>query len=166
MKTLTLVRHAKSSWKDPHLPDFDRPLNQRGLRDAPFMAGLLAPELKNVDRLVSSPAKRALATAGFFAAAIGWPPERIIHDQRIYEATTPALLYLIQGFDDRLRHILLIGHNPGITEISSVLADHPFGNVPTCGVVQIAFDTERWAAIGIKPGRLIIYEYPKKHRNV
>ncbi|MBN2231985.1 MAG: histidine phosphatase family protein [Deltaproteobacteria bacterium] len=165
MKTLTLVRHAKSSWNDPLLADFDRPLNKRGLRDAPFMAELLSAEVKTVDHLVSSPARRAAVTAGFFAAAIGWPAERIVYDDRIYAAGTAALLYLIQEFDDRHRHVLLVGHNPAITEISSVLAGHSLGNVPTCGVVRIVFEVEQWAAIGPDSGRLAAYEYPKKHRD-
>ena len=131
VKTLVLLRHAKSSWKDASLPDRDRPLNDRGLRDAPRIGGALAELVGTPDLVVSSPAARALATARIVAEAVGFPLEAIDVDERIYGATPAELLKVIRGLDDERNHVILVGHNPGFTELVNALSGPRIDNVPT-----------------------------------
>lgn len=160
-KHLTLVRHAKSSWKDPALPDFERPLNKRGQRDAPAMAERMAGLEPRPDWLVSSPARRARETAEIVAAGIGYAAADISYDPRIYESSARGLIELIRGFDDAYAHVVLFGHNPAITELAEILTERPFENVPTCGVVRVRFGIESWALADTERGDLIAFEHPK-----
>src|SRR5688500_4533393 len=116
LKTLVLVRHAKSSWKDASLPDRDRPLNRRGKRDAPEMGRRLAQLVGTPDLIVSSPAARALATARVFAEAVDYPVDGIREEERIYEAAPTEILDVIRDIDDDVDGVPLFGHNPGLTQ--------------------------------------------------
>src|SRR5688572_19085866 len=113
MKTLYVLRHAKSSWNDPHLSDFDRPLNDRGERTAPFIGKLMRDRGLIPDVVISSPARRALETAKLVREAAGIEPD-ILFDERIYEASPQALRQVAAEADDLLASIMLVGHNPGI----------------------------------------------------
>lgn len=148
MKMLFLVRHAKSSWKDASLPDRDRPLNKRGQRDAPAMGQRLAEREVEVDAILSSPAVRALTTAQVIAEAIGYPLDEIAVDERLYHASMSDWLDVIQGLDDALDRVMCFGHNPGLTELVNHLGSEHIDNVPTCGVVEVRFDTLTWARVG------------------
>jgi phosphohistidine phosphatase len=165
MKRLTLVRHAKSSWKDPELTDFDRPLNKRGKQDAPLMGERLAALEQRPELLVSSPAKRASKTARLIARELKIPDEQLIFKPEIYEAEPDALLEVVRGLDDRWEHVLLVGHNPGLTDLGNLLADCGIENIPTCGVLCLDFDAEGWQSLGPKSGILVFYDYPKKPAN-
>ena len=147
MKTLVLLRHAKSSWKDASLPDRDRPLNDRGLRDAPRIGGALEELVGRPDLVVSSPAARALATARIVAEAVGFPLEAFDVDERIYGATPAELLKVIRGLDDGRNHVILVGHNPGFTELVNALSGPRIDNVPTCGAVELRITAEHWSEI-------------------
>lgn len=146
MRTLFLVRHAKSSWDNPGLRDFNRPLNERGLRDAPRMAQLLVKQSVKPDLLVSSPAKRALATALFFAAAFDIPDEAVLREQDIYEAGPMDILRIISRLPDSARTVLLFGHNPTFTEVANRFSENMIDNIPTCGLVQIESSADSWQA--------------------
>lgn len=161
MKTLVLVRHAKSSWKDDSLADRDRPLNKRGKRDAPEMARRLADRVGRPDLILSSPARRALATAGVVAEAVGYPVEAIREDERIYLATPAGILEVIRGLEDGIDCVFLFGHNPGLTELVNALSEPAVDNVPTCGVVDLRLATVRWADIARANVRRVAFLTPK-----
>lgn len=150
MRLLTLIRHAKAAPAEPGQPDFDRPLAERGQRDARRMATQLAPRLERPLWLTSSPAPRALTTAQRYAEALELPDTEITRDPRIYEASAGDLLALINDLPDRRSHVLLFGHNPGFSELGALLAAEPFADLPAGAGATLAFDAERWAAV--KPG--------------
>jgi phosphohistidine phosphatase len=147
VKTLVLVRHAKSSWKDDSLADHDRPLNRRGKRDAPEMGRRLADLVGTPHLIVSSPARRALATARIIAEATGYPVDGIREDERIYQAGPAEILDVIRGLEDERERVFLLGHNPGLTEVVNLLSEPAVDNVPTCGVVELRLATRRWSDI-------------------
>lgn len=162
MRLLTLVRHAKSSWDDPRLADFERPLNARGQRDAPRMAVHLRRALGVPERIVTSPAVRALTTARLFAEALDIPEAELIVQRRIYEASADTLLGLAQQLDDADRHVMLCGHNPGLSELAHLLARCSFDDLPTCGAVQIGFAAVRWGDVKPRTGVQRFYACPKQ----
>jgi len=161
MKQLTLIRHVKSSWDFPMLGDFERPLNPRGRRDAPVMAQRFSHTLKQPPRLVASPALRAITTAQIFAETLGQTLHDIRVEPRIYEATPGTLLHLVNTLDDRDGHVAMFGHNPGFTELAQLLAVVPFAEMPTCAVVTLAFQVDRWQDIVPDAGELVDFLYPK-----
>lgn len=161
MKRLTLVRHAKSSWKDVELADFDRPLNKRGKGDAPRMGERLARRGLHPDLLLSSPARRARQTAEAIAAQLRLDPTVLRFSAPIYEADPEALLELIRGCEERWQHLLLVGHNPGLTELGNLLADCGIDNLPTCALLVIDFEVSSWRQVAPGAGALLLYDYPK-----
>lgn len=164
MKLLTLIRHAKSSWKDASLADFDRPLNGRGRRDAPRMAKRLAAVAPAPQQLLSSPAVRAAATARAMAEALGQPEEWIRYSRSLYLASAGQLLAAVQEIDDGVDHAALVGHNPGLTELAELLTDAGIENVPTCGIARIELPVERWRDAEPGRGRLLDLDSPKRSR--
>lgn len=161
MRELTLIRHAKSSWDDPDLRDFDRPLNKRGKRNAPMMAARLARHANAPHALVSSPAARALATAWHFAASLEIDKLDIAQDARIYHASPRVLMDVIAEFDPGARRTAMFGHNPGLSELCHRLASVPFDQMPTCAIVILELDIKHWEQITPGCGRLLAYMYPK-----
>ncbi len=164
MKTLVIVRHAKSSWDNPGLPDQERPLNRRGLRDAPRMGARLADWGPPVDRVISSSAVRALTTAELITQEMGLPWDEIVVDEALYHATVEDMLDIIQYQEDYLDGLMLFGHNPGLTYLVNDLSDLDLGNLPTCGVVVLQFAVEHWAEIGTAAAITAEIETPKKQR--
>ncbi len=162
MKQLTLIRHAKSSWKNAYLLDIDRPLKKRGKRDAPVMGKRLAERESIPDLVVSSPAKRAVVTAEIIAAEIEYPPEDIVVNDKLYGAGVSNLLKIIQSFDDGFEHVACIGHNPGLTDLVNQISSHFIDNVPTCGIVVMTFDIDAWASVGHVEPAQVDFDYPKK----
>jgi phosphohistidine phosphatase len=144
-KELFVVRHAKSSWDDPTISDHDRPLNERGLRNAPDMGSRLSDREVSPDALISSTALRARTTARIIADSLGWPEERVVLDRALYHASATELQEYIGGLDDSHFSVMLFGHNPGMTSLVSHLFGLPIDNLPTCGVVHLQFSTESWA---------------------
>jgi phosphohistidine phosphatase len=165
MRKLTLVRHAKSSWDSAALNDFERPLNERGRRDAPLMAERARHLLGRPDALVSSPALRALATAQLFAEALGFAREEIMLQPAIYEATRQTLLKIVQGLPERDAAVMLFGHNPGFSELAHALAECPFEDLPTCALVQIELPVKHWREVKPGTGRVLQYSFPKQDKN-
>lgn len=160
MKTLFLVRHAKSSRDDPTLSDRDRPLNDRGRHDAVAMARRLAGRGVKPDRLLSSPARRALSTARRFADGLGIERESIAVDDRLYAGTAGILLSVIQGMDDRAGALMLFGHNPEMSSLAQQLSGR-WTDLPTCAVAEFRFDTARWSEVGAVGPSAVTIETPK-----
>lgn len=164
MKILILVRHAKSSWKDISLDDFDRPLNKRGKRDAPLM-GMLLKEKKFIpDIIISSPARRAASTAKIISEKLEYPISKIFWDDNLYEALACNILKVINEVDENNKVLLIVGHNPGLTNLSNYLLSNFISKIPTCGVVVIFFK-KKWKEIAENDGEILLIEYPKKHFN-
>lgn len=161
-KSLILVRHAKSSWTEAGLPDHDRPLNERGQRDAPFMAQRMAESGIAIDQIVSSSAKRALTTARHYADALGIPHSEIKVEPSIYEADVRELMEVINGLDDTKTTVMLFGHNPGFSYLIQYLNGSML-HMPTNGVAQLEIDTSTWEGVGTGSATLIDFDYPKKH---
>lgn len=163
MRTLYLTRHAKSSWADPGMDDFHRPLNERGERDAPFMARVFKERGEPVDRLVSSPAVRAITTARSFAGALGVPDDRIQQERGIYQAPAEALLHLVNRLPDEWHRVMLFGHNPGFSDLAAHLSDATIGDLPTCATVRIDLPIDQWAEASMGLGTLVWEDFPKRH---
>lgn len=164
MKILYLVRHAKSSWKDVSLRDFDRPLNKRGYADAPFMAEILQKLMVKVDAIVSSSALRTRTTAELIAPYLGFPMKNITYDERIYESSDRNLLKILREMPNSINNLILIGHNPSLTSLANLLADSYVYNIPTTGIYAIKFDCNTWEEVGNVKGEFLFFEYPKKYK--
>jgi phosphohistidine phosphatase len=165
MKTLFLVRHAKSSWEMSGLPDDERPLNERGERDAPRMGKRLASHGVSPDILISSPARRAYSTAVLIAAAIGYPKEDIQTKAKLYFEGISGMLDVIHSLTSEVSTAMLFGHNPTMTEAVNTLAHATIGNVPTCGIAEIQFDVESWEDVDEGLGTMQLFDYPKRIKN-
>ena len=161
MKQVYLIRHAKSSWKDSSLRDIERPLNNRGKRDAPFMAAQMVAKGMQVDSICSSPSKRTQATAQAFATALDYPFEAIEWEAAIYEATATTLMHIIQGWPDHWQTVALFAHNFACTDFANYYADPILDNVPTTGVVHIGFSTKKWVHVNSNNGKVLDFEYPR-----
>ena len=161
MKTLFLIRHAKSSWGDAALPDKDRPLNDRGRRDAPKMGERLAKRDVKPDLILSSPAVRALKTAEIIAKKLDYRRRDIVVDDRLYAVGADDLLDVIHKLGDKLERVMLFGHNPELTELAHRLSSK-IAHMPTCAVAEFSFDAKSWSSIGkVKPAKTAL-DYPKK----
>ena len=164
MKTLTLVRHAKSSWKDRTLRDRDRPLNKRGTRDAPVMGQRIAAAGIRPALIVSSPAERAWTTARVVAGELSYPLEFLQRDENLYLASLDDWLDVVAAQEESFNSIMLVGHNPGLTDFANYLSPGLTHNVPTAGVVSVNIDRDDWQLYERPQTELVLYEYPKKGR--
>lgn len=161
MKKLYLVRHAKSSWDDYSLSDEKRPLNERGKRDAPVMAKLLKDQSADIQLMISSTAKRAMATAKVFKKTFDIDKSKFLKTDQLYLASTSAILEVVRKIDDDYDCIALFGHNPGLTDFVNRFSDKMVDNVPTCGIARIEFNVDSWSAIESERGELTSFLYPK-----
>ncbi len=161
-RRLTLLRHAKSSWDNEGLADFDRPLNDRGRRDAPLMGRRLCRRGARPSLMITSPAVRARRTARLIANEINYPREFIQREDELYLATPEQLLRVLARQDDSFRDILLCGHNPGITDLANRLTGAGIDNVPTTGIVVISTEAPRWADLAATGGSLLLFDYPRR----
>jgi phosphohistidine phosphatase len=162
MKTIILVRHAKSGWDNPDMTDFERTLSSRGMSDAPNMAKFISLKISPPDKVISSSAVRAFTTAKFFAKEMDYLEESIIQDIGIYERGTKHIFKLIAELDENVSSVIVFGHNPDITSLSTYLSGEYFESVPTCSVICIDFEIETWTDIHNENGKVRFYEYPKK----
>ena len=162
MKTLYLIRHAKSSWKHPELDDFERPLNRRGRSDAPKMGKILREKNILPDTILSSPANRAATTARILAELMDYPFENIHYVDQIYEASVQGLYNIIAGIEEKYVKVMLVGHNPGMTFLANSLANYSITNLPTCGIFAIDLPNHPWKEISEDSGTMQFFEYPKK----
>lgn len=161
MKTVLLVRHAKSSWDDFNIPDFDRPLNGRGKKNAPEMAQRLLDKDVAIDAFLSSPAKRARRTAKFFAKAYGKKKEDIILIENLYDPSEDAFTHAIAGAPAHSNAIAIFSHNPGITDYANKLTEVKIDNIPTCGVFAVSAPVNDWPSFGAAKKEFVFFDFPK-----
>ena len=160
MKTLYLIRHAKSYWGDHSLLDYNRPLNNRGKRDAPFMGNILYDKEVVPDLIISSPAKRAKRTAMEIADKLGYSQKKILFDENLYEASSQDILEIIRNINDEYNSIMIFGHNPGLTMLNNSVSNFYIDNIPTCGVVAMQH-SDKWMDIKSNSCKHLFFEYPK-----
>ena len=161
MKTVFLVRHAKSSWDQPLLDDFDRPLNERGKVDAPKMGQLLNRKKIKPDILYSSPALRALTTAKLMSVELGYPEHKIKTDRHLYHADEENLFDFLRTISDDYDEVMLFGHNPGMTEFANELLSEGIVNIPTAGIVTGLLQIESWKDTKPGCGTMRSFDSPK-----
>jgi phosphohistidine phosphatase len=161
VKTLVLIRHAKSSWDDASVSDADRPLNDRGKRDAPAMAKRLLKAGIHIDRFVSSPAKRARQTAELFAHEYEVKEKKICLVPELYHATQPAFEEVVDSLDDDDDAVAIFSHNPGITAFVNTLTSAVrLDNMPTSAVFVVMSETRHWKDFRAS-AQFGFFDYPK-----
>jgi phosphohistidine phosphatase len=162
MKTLLIIRHAKSSWDSASMPDISRPLNDRGKKDAPAMARRLIGTGILIDRFVSSPARRAKETAEAFAHEFGQKSKDIEFVTELYHALPPVFKQVIAGLDDKDDTVALFAHNPGITTFANMLTTVRLDNMPTCSVFAAQSPAEHWNEFLTAGPEFLFFHYPKE----
>lgn len=165
MKTLYLVRHAKSSWKKPELNDLERPLSGRGKLNAPKMGLLLKKNKDFPDLIISSHAKRAFDTAKKIAEEIDYPVRKIETDERLYLPDKEDFLEVIDSVKKSVDSLMLVSHNFGITMFANFVSDSEIINIPTAGIVRVDFEIKKWKEVLNTKGRLAFFISPKKDTN-
>jgi phosphohistidine phosphatase len=160
MKKIFLLRHAKSSWKDSSLSDFDRPLNDRGKRDAPIMAERFLKRNIPVDLIISSSSQRTVATAKIFSDILHLNVP-IRKNDELYEASSHDILNCIRQIEDHYQNVIFVCHNPGITNLANYLSKHFIENIPTTGIAGFSFE-KNWKDLKEKSCSFLFFDYPKK----
>lgn len=164
--TLTLMRHAKSSWDDASLADHDRPLNDRGERDAPEMGQRLKSRGIRPSLLLASTARRTTETARAVAKAIGFPIEFIHRERELYLASPREIMAVVCEQDPTFRHVLVIGHNPGISDLANALSDDLPGDMPTAAMITLEAAVDDWHGFAHAARRVVGYDYPKNSQGI
>jgi phosphohistidine phosphatase len=164
MKTLYILRHAKSSWKFAQLSDHDRPLNSRGREDAPLMGQELAARGVKPDIIVSSSAVRALSTATLIAKEVGYEPEKIQVNERIYGADKNDLMDVVHATPVEVDTLMLVGHNEALSDFANMLSPESLANLPTCGVAALEFECESWYDVNRDNATLLFFDLPKNYK--
>jgi phosphohistidine phosphatase len=162
MKVLYLLRHAKSSWAEAGLSDRQRPLNKRGLHDAPVMGKRFAERGESLQRVVSSPALRARTTAELFSETCAFPASGIAQEENLYFLGNRSIENVILSQDDRLENLMLVFHNPDITYFAnSIDYDFRIDNVPTCGLLRMNCDIAHWSDWSRDSTTFEYFDFPK-----
>ena len=156
---LLLVRHAKSSWSNTSLADFDRPLNKRGVSNAPLMGQRIREYGLHLDAIITSTAERAQETSKLIAKEMAYEIEDIDLESDLYHASREVFINILSK--QQYRNIAMVGHNPGIQDFSYWLSSEPTVNFPTCGVIHISFSLDNWTEISKNSGKAMRFEYPK-----
>ncbi|NMM49635.1 SixA phosphatase family protein [Marinigracilibium pacificum] len=164
MKTLILLRHAKSSWSDPFLDDFDRPLNKRGRLNAPEMGKRLRMINMIPDTVIASPAARAAATAIHACESMGYPKEEIIWERDLYHASASTIWHIIRQYASGDK-VMVVSHNPGLNSIAYQMG-LSVGNIPTAGILSVNFSVKDWSKVGPEVARLDFFDFPKNKGKV
>lgn len=162
MKRLVVIRHAKSSWANAMLDDFDRPLNDRGKKDAPLMAKKLKDKKIIPDLILTSPAKRAKSTAKRFAKVLELDAKKIKKEPKLYLASETAIQKMVRDMDDKLNTVFVVGHNPGLTHFVNYVSNLEIDNIPTTGVVVM--DISSWKKLGKEKAKAIFFDYPSNQK--
>lgn len=161
MKTLLLIRHAKSSWDNVKLPDFERPLNDRGKHDAPLVAKKVIERKIKIERFISSPAKRAKKTAAIFMNEYAIQEKDMVLLPSLYEASVNNFYDAVENIKDKDDVVALFSHNPGITDFVNTLTEKNIDNMPTCGVFAIKIKTKKWKDFKEAEREFLFFDYPK-----
>ncbi len=163
MKTLCIIRHAKSSWP-LGMADFDRPLNERGKKDAPEMGKRLLKRKIPLDILISSPANRAYTTCTLFANELNYALDKIELVPELYHAPSTTFVNVVQHIDNKYNAAAIFSHNPGITDfVNSLLENVKIDNMPTSGIYAITSVSENWSSFFTSELRFLFFDYPKLH---
>lgn len=165
MKTVLLVRHAKSSWDNLFISDFDRPLNDRGKKNAPEMGKRLKKMRLTIDLFLSSPAERAKKTAELFASELDYPKKQIEFIPELYHAAPPVFDQVIGQAPDSADVIALFSHNPGITDYVNQLTETRVDNMPTAAIFAVKADIEHWRDFPQAKKSFVFFDYPKSTRD-
>jgi len=165
MKQLLLIRHAKSNWNDPSLADFDRPLNDRGKKDAPEMAKRLSNKKIKINAFVSSTAKRARQTCKHFAKKIEFKKKDIVLEPRLYEAGDDSFYNVVEDLKNKWDSVAIVSHNPGISSFANSLTGTKIDDMPTCSVFAIKIDTKKWKDFRTAKKEFWFFDYPKIETN-
>jgi phosphohistidine phosphatase len=160
MKTLLLMRHAKSSWEDTRWPDRDRPLDARGEHDVAKMGKRLSHRAAKPDLILSSPAVRAFETAKAIAEKLDYRVRDIVVVDRLYAASAEALIAVIEALDDKLDCVMLVGHNPELTDLAHHFSSD-ITHMPTCAVAVLTFDAKAWRGIGQARPVKAVFDSPR-----
>lgn len=161
LKTLLLIRHAKSDWNDTSLSDFDRPLNERGKRDAPLMAQRLLDKKIRIDLFVSSPAKRAKKTATIFAEAYGLDKKQVEFHDELYLAHEKVFSAVISKLNNNADAVAVFAHNPGITDFANSLTNTRIDDMPTCCIFAVQAACNSWNEFATAKKTFLFVDYPK-----
>lgn len=161
MKTLLLIRHAKSSWDNIADTDFERPLNERGKHDAPIMAKRLHDKKIEINLFVSSPAKRAKKTAEIFMDEFGIKEKKLLTIPDLYEGSPNNFYTAIEDLKNKIDTVALFAHNPGITDFINSLECHPIYEMPTCGIFAVKIKTKKWKDFKDADKEFLFFDYPK-----
>ena len=164
MKRVYLIRHSKSSWSNPSLSDFERPLNNRGSNDAPLMAEKLREKVGDIDLILSSTAVRARATTEVITGEKGITYKEMRFDDRLYHAPHDRIVKKIADVEEEFDSIAIVGHNPGLTDLANDFANVTIDNLPTTGILAVEFAIEKWKDILKTSGSLLFFDYPKRYR--
>ncbi|MBV20230.1 MAG: phosphohistidine phosphatase [Cytophagia bacterium] len=164
MKKLIIVRHAKSSWNHPELSDFDRPLNSRGNKDAEMMSLKLSEKINKIDFIISSSSKRTILTYEYFKNKINFNNE--LFTDELYHASSKTVISIIKDTNSDINSLMLLGHNPGLTETVNYLTNHHLYNLPTTGIIIVKFNVSSWSKISEldKKGNLEWIKFPKDYK--
>ncbi len=161
MKTLYLVRHAKSSWEEPGVPDAQRTLTPKGIRKSGLVIEYLRKHGVTADLMITSPALRAHETAKIFATGLGYPVPKIRTDRKIYDGYYDRILDIIYGTSNDIRSLMIFGHNPTITQLANLFLHPGIEDMPTSCVVALSFDTAKWEDIPSKEAVNDFIIFPK-----
>lgn len=164
MKKVYLIRHAKSSWSNPDIIDFERELNDRGVRDAKAVSKVLHDKVESIDLILSSTAKRAKQTKEILFKKSDKKSfyREIITDDSLYHASSKKILKTISKLSDKYESVAIVGHNPGLTELANSFSNVTIDNLPTTGVLAVEFEIGKWEKVLKKTGNLLFFEYPKR----
>ncbi|MCW8936185.1 MAG: histidine phosphatase family protein [Gammaproteobacteria bacterium] len=162
MKTVLFARHAKSNWNEPGVSDFNRPLNEKGKNDAPLMATYLQQCGYIIHQIISSDAARALATAEEYKKYLT-PDKPVIQNHIIYMASHLDIVDIIKQLPDKQSTVMIVGHNPTMTEVVNYYTRDGVSDMPSCSVAIVQFEANNWSDIKREHGDLLAFEYPKKH---
>lgn len=164
MRRLTLLRHAKTEPAHPGQEDWDRVLEARGQKDAPEMGRRLRERKLKPDKIISSPAVRALTTASIIVRELGVPASALVQDERVYLASPKALLHVVHELGGHAKHLMVVGHNPGLTEFADrISAERDIDNMPTCAIYTLEFDVAAWSELEWNSGVNGELDYPKNY---
>lgn len=161
MKTLLLVRHAKSSWKEPALTDLQRPLKKRGIRNAMEMGQRISKLSHGVQRVFTSPAQRAMQTVDLITEAGGFSPHILEVSPDLYSFDYDDVMLYLRNLDDQWQSVAVVGHNPAITDLVNFLALDHIANIPTSGIALLELDINTWKDLKAGCARLQHYDFPK-----
>ena len=161
MKTLLIIRHAKSGWDDASLSDFDRTLTERGKSDAAMMAKRIKKSSIEIDAFVSSPAKRAKKTAKIFMKEYEKDEKQLSLAPSLYEASVKDFYDVVENLEDKYNVVALFSHNPGVTEFINSLECSPIYNMPACAVFALKIKTKHWKEFSEANKEFLFFDYPK-----